>query len=78
MIIIAKFVCDPVMEHAADKVPDSLDITGFWEESGVYDLIDSMFGDTGKSILPFTLPFAFATPIKLHFEVCSKYFPMWR
>lgn len=51
LIIIATFVCNPVMEYATDKALDSLGITKFWEESGVYDLIDSLFGDTKKSIV---------------------------
>ena len=51
LIIIATFVCNPVTEYAADKALDSLGITKLWEESGVYDLIDLLFGDTEKSIV---------------------------
>lgn len=48
-IIIATFVCKPVVEYATDQTLDSLGITECWEESGVYDLIDSIFGDTEKN-----------------------------
>lgn len=51
LIIIATFVCNPVTEYATDEALDSLGITEFWEESGVYDLIDSIFGDTEESIV---------------------------
>lgn len=51
LIFIATFVCNPVTEYATDKVLDSLGITEFWEESGVYDLIDSIFGYTEKGIV---------------------------
>lgn len=51
LIIIATFVCKPVTEYATDKALDKLGINEFWEESGVYDLIDSIFGDTEESIV---------------------------
>lgn len=51
LIFIATFVCNPVTEYATDKTLDSLGITEFWEKSGVYDLIDSIFGDTEKGIV---------------------------
>ena len=42
-------MCKPVVEYATDQTLDSLGITECWEESGVYDLIDSIFGDTEKN-----------------------------
>ena len=51
LIIIATFVCKPVTEYATDRALDKLGINEFWEESGVYDLIDSIFGDTEESIV---------------------------
>lgn len=51
LIIITTFVFKPVTEYATDKALDSLGISESWKESGVYDLIDSIFGDTEESIV---------------------------
>lgn len=51
LIIIATFVCNPVTEYVTDRALDNLGITEFWKESGIYDLIDSIFGDTENSIV---------------------------
>ena len=44
LIVLVTFVCNPVTEYATDKALDELGINEFWENSGVYDLIDSIFG----------------------------------
>lgn len=44
LIVLVTFVCNPVTEYVADKALDKLGINEFWENSGVYDLIDSIFG----------------------------------
>lgn len=49
LIIITTFVCNPVTEYATDKALDKLGINEFWENSGVYDLIDSIFGESENS-----------------------------
>ena len=49
LIIIITFVCNPVMEYATDKTLDVFGITDFWEDSGVYDLINSILSNTEKS-----------------------------
>lgn len=49
LIIITTFVCNPVTEYATDKALDKLGINEFWEDSGVYDLIDSIFGESEDS-----------------------------
>ena len=49
LIIINTFVCNPVTEYATDKARDKLGINEFWEDSGVYDLIDSIFGESEDS-----------------------------
>lgn len=49
LIILVTFVCDPVTEYATDKALDKLGINEFWENSGIYDLIDSIFGDSEDS-----------------------------
>ncbi len=51
LIIIIMFVCSSVTQYATDKALDRLGISEFWEESGVYDLIDSIFGDTEEGIV---------------------------
>ena len=45
LIVLVTFVCNPVTEYATDKALDKLGINEFWENSGVYDLIDSIFGE---------------------------------
>lgn len=49
LIIVVTFVCNPITEYTKDKALDSLGITEFWENSGIYDLIDSIFGETEKT-----------------------------
>ena len=49
LIIITTFVCNPVTEYATGKALDKLGIYEFWEDSGVYDLIDSIFGESEDS-----------------------------
>ena len=49
LIIITTFVCNPVTEYATDKALDKLGINELWEDSGVYDLIDSIFGESEDS-----------------------------
>ena len=46
LIILVTFVCNPVTEYATDKVLDEFGINEFWKNSGVYDLIDSIFGES--------------------------------
>lgn len=43
LIVLVTFVCKPVIEYATDKTLNELGINEFWENSGVYDLIDSIF-----------------------------------
>lgn len=43
LIVLVTFVCKPVTEYITDKALDELGINEFWENSGVYDLIDSIF-----------------------------------
>ena len=49
LIVLVTFVCNPVTEYATDKALDKLGINEFWENSGVYDLIDSIFGESEYS-----------------------------
>lgn len=49
LIILTTFVCNPVIEYTTDKTLDKLGINEFWEDSGVYDLIDSIFGESEDS-----------------------------
>ena len=51
LVIIATFVCKPAVEYATDKALDNLGITELWKESGLYDLLDSIFGDTEENIV---------------------------
>ena len=46
LIVLVTFVCNPVTEYATDKVLDEFGINEFWNNSGVYDLIDSIFGES--------------------------------
>lgn len=43
LIVLVAFLCKPVTEYITDKAVDELDISEYWEDSGVYDLIDSIF-----------------------------------
>lgn len=49
LIILVTFICNPVIEYTTDKTLDKLGINEFWEDSGVYDLIDSIFGESEDS-----------------------------
>lgn len=49
LIVLVTFVCKPVTEYITDKALDELGINEFWENSGVYDLIDSIFGENENS-----------------------------
>lgn len=49
LLAIIWFVCRPVTDYAIDKVYDTVGITEFWEESGIYELIDTLFSDTEKT-----------------------------
>lgn len=49
LLTLVSFVCKPVTEHMADITLDILGITEFWENSGVYDLIDSIFEEYKNS-----------------------------
>ena len=49
LIALIMFVCNPVTEYATDKALDEFGINEFWENSGVYDLIDSIFGESEDS-----------------------------
>ncbi len=49
LIILVTFVCKPVTEYITDKAIDELGINEYWEDSGVYDLIDSIFGENEDS-----------------------------
>ncbi len=40
LLLLASFLCKPVIDHVADKVLETTGITSFWEESGVYEWID--------------------------------------
>lgn len=44
LMVLVAFVCKPFTEYVTDKAIDKLGINEFWEDSGVYDLIDSIFG----------------------------------
>lgn len=43
LIVLVAFLCKPVTEYITDKAVDELGINEYWEDSGVYDLIDSIF-----------------------------------
>lgn len=49
LIVLVTFVCKPVTEYITDKAIDELGINEYWEDSGVYDLIDSIFGENENS-----------------------------
>lgn len=49
LIVLVTFICNPVIEYAEDKALDKLGINEFWEDSSVYDLIDSIFGENEDS-----------------------------
>ena len=51
LVIISTFVCKPAVEYATDKALDNLGITELWKESGLYDLLDSIFEDTEENIV---------------------------
>ena len=49
LIVLVTFVCKPVSEYITDKAIDKLGINECWEDSGVYDLIDTIFGGNEDS-----------------------------
>lgn len=49
LIVLVAFLCKPVTEYITDKAVDELGINEYWEDSGVYDLIDSIFGGNENS-----------------------------
>lgn len=49
LIVLVTFVCKPVTEYITDKAVDELGINEYWEDSGVYDLIDSILGGNENS-----------------------------
>lgn len=49
LFVLVMFVCKPVTEYITDKALDKLGINEFWEDSGVHDLIDSIFGGNENS-----------------------------
>ncbi len=49
LIVLVTFACKPVTEYITDKAIDELGINEYWEDSGVYDLIDSIFGENEDS-----------------------------
>lgn len=49
LIVLVTFVCKPVTEYITDKAIDEFGINECWEDSGVYDLIDSIFGENEDS-----------------------------
>lgn len=49
MIVLVAFVCKPITEYVTDKAIDKLGINEYWEDSGVYDLIDTIFGGNEDS-----------------------------
>lgn len=48
-MVLVTFVCKPVTEYITDKAIDELGINECWEDSGVYDLIDSILGGNENS-----------------------------
>ena len=52
LLLIASFLCKPVIDHVTDKVLETTGITSFWEESGVYEWIDRFMAElSGNSAL---------------------------
>ena len=49
LFVLVMFVCKPVTEYITDKAIDEFGINECWEDSGVYDLIDSIFGENEDS-----------------------------
>lgn len=49
LIVLVAFLCKPVTEYITDKAVNELGINEYWEYSGVYDLIDSIFGGNEDS-----------------------------
>ena len=49
LIVLVAFVCRPITEYVTDKAIDKLGINEYWEDSGVYDLIDTIFGGNEDS-----------------------------
>lgn len=49
LIVLVAFLCKPITEYVTDKAIDKLGINEYWEDSGVYDLIDTIFGGNEDS-----------------------------
>lgn len=49
LFVLVMFVCKPVTEYITDKAIDEFGINECWEDSGVYDLIDFIFGENEDS-----------------------------
>lgn len=49
LFFIVCFICEPVVDDIKEKTRDTLGITEFWEESGIYELIDTLFSDTNET-----------------------------
>lgn len=49
LIALVAFLCKPVTEYITDKAVDELGINEYWEDSSVYDLIDSILGGNENS-----------------------------
>lgn len=45
LLVILTFVGKPVIDYTTDKALDAMGITQMWDESGVYDIIDSLFAN---------------------------------
>lgn len=45
LITIILLLCTPVGDYVKDKALDKFGITEFWKDSGVYDWIDTLFGE---------------------------------
>lgn len=50
MAIVILF-CKPAIDYAQDKALDKFGVTEFWEDSSIYDLIDTMFGEKEEDIM---------------------------
>lgn len=45
LLVILTFVGKPVIDYTTDKALDAMGITQMWDESGVYEIIDSLFAN---------------------------------
>lgn len=51
LITVILLLCTPVGDYAKDKALDKFGVTGFWEDTSIYDLIDTMFGEKEEDIM---------------------------